>query len=64
MKMSIAHKGQSPANKGVPCSEEAKQKIRDKIKGKHMWNNGFDNMYSVECPGPEWKKGFLPRKKS
>ena len=62
-KMSAAGKGRSPPNKGFPCSEEAKQKIRDKIKGKKKWNNGVRNMYSIECPGDGWVPGFLPRKK-
>lgn len=62
-KMSAAHKGKSPANKGVPCSAEQKKKISEKIKGKKMWNNGVSNMYSFECPGEGWVPGFLPRKK-
>jgi len=54
--------GYSPT-KGVPCPESSKKKISQKIQGKKKWNNGVKNMYAVECPGPEWVRGFLPRAK-
>lgn len=57
---------------GVPIhSEESKEMYRqmfltenpnksgDAIRGKFMWNNGVENKYSVECPGPGWTKGQL-----
>ena len=28
--------------------------------GKFHWNNGTENRYEKECPGPEFKKGKLP----
>lgn len=33
-KMSESHKGKSPSNKGVPCTEEKKQKISEANKGR------------------------------
>lgn len=39
-KMSESHKGQSPANKGVPCSEEKKAKLSKRFTGTRWMNNG------------------------
>lgn len=41
LKLSLAHKGKSPANKGVPSSEETKQKLRKQFLGRKWVNNGI-----------------------
>lgn len=40
-----AHKGMTPANKGVPCSQEKKEKISNSLKGRneHIWWNRDDD---------------------
>lgn len=77
-KQRIAHKGQKAWNKGIPMSKEAKKKlsinngakrqeVRKKISkarlGKLWWNNDIICKQSKDCPGPEWKKGRLKKKK-
>lgn len=39
-KLSDSHKGHIPSNKGVPCSESVKQKLRLAITGRRWINNG------------------------
>jgi len=50
-----------PPNKGVAMTSQQKAKISAAIKGKKKWNDGTVNMYSKECPGKGWVKGFLPK---
>ena len=47
-KLSDAHKGKSPSNKGKPCSEETKEKIRQQILGRKRINNGIVEKYVKE----------------
>lgn len=55
-------KGKEPWNKGKPQTEETKKLLSEKIKGMKKWNNGIKNMYAKECPGSEWKPGFISKK--
>ena len=54
-KMSESHKGKASPNKGKKLSEEAKEKLSLKRKGKHWYTNGVDNIRCFECPD-----GFTP----
>lgn len=38
-----------------------KKKMSEKHTGLIGWNNGIVNKRSKECPGPEWKRGFLKK---
>lgn len=55
-KISKANRGKSAWNKGKNMSEESKAKIRDKIKGKIICNNGIKNIYADKDNIP---KGFV-----
>lgn len=43
-------------------SEERNKKASNSIRGLLYWNNGVVNKRSRECPGPEWKRGFIKKK--
>lgn len=41
-------KGMVPWNKGVPMSDDMKQRLSDKAKGKPAWNKGIPNNHASE----------------
>jgi len=73
-KISETKKGCFGTFTGKKHTQETKEKIRNKNKGKPFhgihnnnqgtvwWNNGQINKRSVECPGGEWKSGRLSLK--
>ena len=46
-KMSIAKKGKSTWNKGIPMTETARQKLKASLKGRRVWNKGLKGCYSL-----------------
>ena len=50
----------------LPTAKEKLSKInkgRQSVhKGKFMWNNGERFIYSIDCPGPGWKRGGIKKK--
>ena len=55
-------KGKEARNKGVPMSEEQKEKLRKTAghpnkQGWLWWTNGSKTIRSREKPGPEWRRG-------
>ena len=42
---------------GIACTEEAKIKISEAIKGFKWYNNGEDNVQAREHPGKDWEEG-------
>jgi len=49
------------AHLGKRLSKETIEKqIASRI-GRHWWNNGTEERFSKDCPGPEWKRGRLSR---
>ena len=60
-KMSASHKGKPKSAKTRAKMSEAR---RGERLGWHFWNNGIENRYCKECPGPEWKRGMLRNKQS
>lgn len=49
------------ANKGKTFSEEHCQKISQANIGRHWWNNEISSKFARECPGPDWKRGYLKK---
>lgn len=39
-----------------------KEKFSELNRGRLYWNNGKQNKFQKDCPGPEWKRGRLPYK--
>jgi hypothetical protein len=46
-KMSIAKKGKTPWNKGIPMTETARQKLKASLKGRKVWNKGLKGCYKL-----------------
>lgn len=51
------------AMRGKPTSDETRRKMGEAKRGMLWWNNGVVSKQSLECPGPEWKRGRLQNKK-
>lgn len=54
--MSKAHLGKHHSAETRTKMSEARRAAN---RGNHWWNNGAQNKFSKECPGPEWKQGRL-----
>ena len=46
--------GEKNAFYGKHHSKETWDRIKEKLKGRHWWNNGVKQMTSKECPGEGW----------
>jgi hypothetical protein len=49
----------SAAKKGVP-NYKNRGKTALHLRGTKWWNNGEEQLRSIECPGEDWQKGMLP----
>ena len=45
---------------GNEKTAELKEKFSKLNQGKLYWNDGKQNKFQKDCPGPEWKRGRLP----
>lgn len=45
------------SNTGKTLTDEHKELLSQKIKGRKWWNNGRKNKHCFECPGDEWVRG-------
>ena len=48
--MALHRRGKASPNKGKKLSEEAKEKLSLKSKGKHWYTNGIKEVFALECP--------------
>lgn len=46
-RMSIARKGKTPWNKGIPMTETARQRLKASLKGRKVWNKGLKGCYKL-----------------
>ena len=59
-KLSESHKGKSPANKGVPLSEDQKKRLSDHFKNSRWMNNGVIQKQVIQGQIEEYiGKGFV-----
>lgn len=50
------------SKKGKTLTDEHKELLSQKIKGRKWWNNGVQTKHSVDCPGEGWVRGRTPFK--
>ena len=50
-------------HKGKVITESQKEKLRKANTGKKWWNNGVECKHAFECPGPEWQRGRVYKKR-
>ncbi len=58
--VSKTHKNKIPWNKGIPCTDERKENIRNSLKGKkHFWNKGVPHSKETRKKMSDAQKGKL-----
>ena len=53
----------SEAKINKPKTAEARKKMSEVKKGSYFFNNGVKSIRAKECPGPEWQRGRIKKKK-
>ena len=56
-------KKMSESKKGKPKSVETRKKMSESKNGSYFFNNGVKSIRAKECPGPEWQRGRIKKKK-